>query len=226
MRKICIRTNFFRRTCLFLAAAVMTVILYNNVNAENQIKADASVALLPLIKGQNPEDQGQTLTCPLGRFCYEETSLKHDADIILTQMIQEELLQRLESRVVPMQVVERAYDSTRFGFEEKTLVEIVLEAGEKLNVDYILVGNVWRYQQRIGGDYGVDQPASVAFALYLVEVESGQAVWSRTFSETQKSLSENLLKAGDFLRRGARWLTAKELARDGLNGLMKTFPLH
>jgi len=226
MEKICIRTNLFMGTCLFLMAGLMTIGLCNTVYAKDQIKADASVALLPMIKGQNPEEQGQTLTCPLGRFCYEETGLKHDADIILTQMIQEELLQRLESRVVPMQVVERVYNSIRFGFEEKTLVEIVPEVGEKLNVDYILVGNIWRYQQRIGGDYGVDQPASVSFALYLADVENGEAVWSGTFSESQKSLSENLLKAGDFLRRGARWLTARELAKDGLNELMKTFPLY
>ncbi len=226
------RTAAFHRQkrCLFIAAIIVLFLCsmaqaQDDQQPDNQTDQKASVALLPLIKGQNPEDRGETLTCPMGRFCYEEAGLKHDADRILTQMIQEKLLQRYESRAVPMEVVEKVYNGIRPGFDEKTPLEIVLEAGADLNVDYMLVGNVWRYQERIGGDYGVDQPASVAFTLYLVSVEDKEAVWSRTFAETQKSLSENLLKAGDFFRRGARWLTARELAKDGLDELMKTFPV-
>jgi TolB-like protein len=219
-----------RRARQVFLAAVIVLALCSAVQALEQagspIDGNASVALMPLIKGQNPEGQGETLTCPMGRFCYDETGLKDDADQSLTAMIQEELLARLESRAVSQETVQKAFESIRYGFEEKTPLDVVMEMGAKLNVDYMLVGNVWRYQERIGGDYGVDRAASVSFALYLVSAKDGEEVWAQTFSETQKSLSENLLRAGQFFKRGAKWLTARELARAGLTEVMKTFPLH
>ncbi|MBS0012336.1 MAG: hypothetical protein KFF46_00050 [Desulfobacterales bacterium] len=223
---------FFKKTGQVLLVFLLMLFLCSTVQAQthdrndNGIDKTASVALLPMIKGQNPEGQGQTLTCPMGRFCEDDNGLKDEADQILTDMVQAKLLQRLDSRAVSREIVQKAYDSAKYGFEKKTPLDLVMEVGEKLNVEYMLVGNVWRYQQRIGSDYGAAQPASVAFALYLVEVSNGEVLWSQTFAETQQSLSENLLKAKKFFRRGAKWLTAKELAKAGVNEVMDTFPVY
>ena len=56
----------------------------------------------------------------------------------------------------------------------------------------------------------------MAFVLDLIDVRRGDVVWSATFDETQKSLSENIFAFGDISERGVRWLSADQLAQDGV----------
>lgn len=73
-----------------------------------------------------------------------------------------------------------------------------------------------RYVERIGGEYGVKQPAAVTFAYKLYEVDEGKVLCHGSFDEQQQSLMENLLTLPKAQHRGLIWLTAEELARDGL----------
>jgi hypothetical protein len=88
--------------------------------------------------------------------------------------------------------------------------------GEQVYADAVLTGRILRYRERVGGDIGVKTPASVAFILDLVDVQRADVVWSARFDETQKGLSENILALGDIHERGIRWLTAEQLAQDGV----------
>ena len=69
-----------------------------------------------------------------------------------------------------------------------------------------------------------DSPASVAFALYLVEVKTGRRIWRGVFDETQRPLTDNLLQARQSLKMGVKWLSARELARFGVEQVVKSFP--
>jgi hypothetical protein len=64
----------------------------------------------------------------------------------------------------------------------------------------------------------------VGFALFFIEVSTGALLWNDSFSETQRSLSENIMAAKEFFEMGGRWLTADELALYGVKELMKKFP--
>jgi len=55
-------------------------------------------------------------------------------------------------------------------------------------------------------------------------VSTGALLWSDSFSETQRSLSENLMVAKEFFEMGMRWLTADQLALYGVKELLKKFP--
>jgi curli biogenesis system outer membrane secretion channel CsgG len=88
--------------------------------------------------------------------------------------------------------------------------------GELVFADGVVFGRVVRFRNRVGEDLGVQSPASVAFTLQLMDVKRGDIVWTAEYQETQKPLSANLFAIGDFTRRGAKWLTAEELARDGV----------
>jgi len=96
--------------------------------------------------------------------------------------------------------------------------------GKELNASHIMIGTVWRYRERIGGSYGVERPASVAFAVYLIDVANGKLLWTETFQEAQRSLSENLLAAPTFLKRRGRWLSAMELTEQGIEGIFARYP--
>jgi len=88
--------------------------------------------------------------------------------------------------------------------------------GELVFADGVIFGRVVRFRERVGEDLGAQSPASVAFTLQLVDVKRGDIVWTAEYQETQQPLSANLFALGDFTRRGAKWLTAEELARDGV----------
>jgi curli biogenesis system outer membrane secretion channel CsgG len=68
----------------------------------------------------------------------------------------------------------------------------------------------------VGDEWGAKSPASVAFVLELVDVRRGDVIWSASFDETQKSLSENIFAIGDIGARGIRWLNAEQLAQEGV----------
>jgi hypothetical protein len=80
----------------------------------------------------------------------------------------------------------------------------------------ILETTLSRYNERVGGDYGVKQPAAVTFAYKLYEVGEGRVLCHGRFDEQQQSVMENLLALPKAQSRGLIWLTAEELARDGL----------
>lgn len=104
------------------------------------------------------------------------------------------------------------------------MTELVRTFGDTNGVDAVLVGYLFRFKERVGTRYSVETPASVSFSLFLTRVTDGRVLWRAIFEETQQSLSENFLKIGAFLRRKARWLSAREMAADGLENLMLTFP--
>ena len=72
----------------------------------------------------------------------------------------------------------------------------------------------WR--ERVGSEIGSTNPASVDFVLYLIDVRTGGLVKQFHFDETQQTLASNILDAKKFVDRNGRWLSAMELAQEGL----------
>jgi hypothetical protein len=86
--------------------------------------------------------------------------------------------------------------------------------GTKQDQPYIHV-LVYRFQERKGGNFAVEKPASVAFHMHLMKNKVVGKIFA--YSEEQKALMQNLLTVGKFFSRGARWVTAEELAGEGIN---------
>jgi len=107
---------------------------------------------------------------------------------------------------------------------EKDPVLLMKAMGTQMEADYVLWGSVFRYQERIGTGYGIQQPASVAVDLHLLRVKDGSLVWRAQWAQTQKSLVENLLEVEIFFKRKMRWVTVQELSRQGLDEMLKDFP--
>ena len=110
------------------------------------------------------------------------------------------------------------------GQVDETPIPSSLQVGKSLNASFVLVGFLYRFEERVGSSWGVERPASVGFDLHLLRLRDSQMVWSGQFDETQAPLSENILKLGSFLRRKASWLTAEELAGVGMDEVLKKLP--
>ncbi len=93
-----------------------------------------------------------------------------------------------------------------------------------LGVDAVLAGNVLRYDELHGAAYGADKPASVIIDVHLVDARTGKLLWAASYTETQAALSENASGIGNFVQRGARFLTAHELADSAAEQILDRFP--
>lgn len=104
----------------------------------------------------------------------------------------------------------------------KSFSELVHFIATKTEAQGVLYGKIFRFKERRGSSWSVEEPASVAFVLILYDGETGKILWQGVFDETQKPLSENILNLA--LYGKVKWLTAKELAERGLKRILKTFP--
>ncbi|MDA3972347.1 MAG: hypothetical protein PF442_13455 [Desulfobulbaceae bacterium] len=183
------------------------------------------MAVMPFVRGtteaQKKEDKlDKTLDCQFRSLCvFDEDIFPADEDVV-TRLVQTELRRKFNDKMVPLARVRETY-----GMLEKettdTPLEVAVRLGQSLGVDHVLVGLVWRYQERVGSAMAATDPASVAFSLFMVDVTSQKRVWKGSFRKTQTSLSENLLDAPLFLKTGMKWLTAEELSNYGVKKILK-----
>jgi hypothetical protein len=117
--------------------------------------------------------------------------------------------------------VYQAHLAKKIDQDPKALMKVI---GQELKADGVIWGGIFRYQNRKGTSYGVQEPASVSLDLHLLRVSDGSIVWKAQWNHTQKSLSEDLFQLGEVAKRGLRWLTAEELAKSGLAEMIKSFP--
>jgi len=183
------------------------------------------IGVVPFFKGRHTTEGGETLDCPLCQLYFKSENISPDSDQILTQYVQEALESKHGEKAIPLSEVRKAYERIPKDELTDTPRAIATRVGEFLKTDLMIVGTVWRYKERIGGALAVQGPASVAFAIYVIEVATGKTVWKAKFDETQRPLSENILEAKRFLKRGAKWLSANELAQYGVKEIFKGFPL-
>lgn len=91
-----------------------------------------------------------------------------------------------------------------------------LEYGNRARAEYLLVPQVMDWHEREGSRAGVTKAAHVRIELFLINVKEGRVASRAVFEEEQIGLTENLLNAGSFLKRRGSWVTASELASDGI----------
>ncbi len=73
---------------------------------------------------------------------------------------------------------------------------------------------IYRFQERRGGNFSVERPASVGFHVHFFDRNGLEKVY--VFDETQQPLLENLFRIFTFFKRKGTWITAADLAREGV----------
>lgn len=89
-------------------------------------------------------------------------------------------------------------------------------ACKKIGSDAVLLCTLYRFRQREGTTYSVVEPASVSFEYMLLRPATGEVLCRGLYDETQQPLSENILSFFTAKKRGFKWVTADELAREGI----------
>jgi len=99
-------------------------------------------------------------------------------------------------------------------------------AAERAAADFgatsVALGRVTRWREREGSAAGATTPASVAFEVTLYQAPVPRRLWSGRFDETQKSITEAILRARQYPGSGTRWLSTEEFARWGAEEVAKS----
>lgn len=140
-----------------------------------------------------------------------ESKNLQDGAAILDALLKESLRNRKDVRFLSAQQVEAV-----MGAEEPAGLEDSRSLAGQVSCNVLLETTISRYVNRVGGQYGVKEPAAVTFDYRLYEVNEGKVLCHGRFDERQQSVMENLLSLGKASSRGFSWITAEQLMREGL----------
>ncbi len=221
---------FFAAVCLsgMMAAGCAPHGKSRQPTAQLAHSSSATFCVIPFFKGRPPERTRQSLrdtfTCPVAELYADEENLAAGADKILSRLVYRAMTRRFGSRVAPLDAVRKVYTGLAADRAGRTMCDLAAQLGERLKTDYVVAGTVWRFREREGYTMTVETPASVGFAVFLLNVESSNIRWMGMFDKTQQPLTDDLLQVVDFFKQGARWLTAEELAKTGVKKVFVGFP--
>lgn len=185
--------------------------------AEMRAEEKPKLAILPFFIGQET-------TCPVCRSVYKRGEILPGARNTLTRFLYQKMEAKGMFEIIPIERVEEVLVlRDHKDFQEKPKTSSI-ELGRELGSDFISIGFVFRFEERVGSSLGVERPASVGFDFHLMRLKDGVEVWRGRMDETQRPLSENLFKIGSFLRRKAKWVTAEELASVGMDEALRKLP--
>jgi hypothetical protein len=182
-----------------------------------------TLAVIPFF-AEKIADPSRGAVCPICGGVYSRGNIPLGTRDILTRLLQQKMDSSSAFRVTPPEKVEEILSHVGKATLEDNPVQTSLQIGKELEANFVMVGFVFRFDERVGSSVGVEKPASVGFDLHLLRLRDGKVVWTGKFDETQRPLSEDMRKIGSFLRRGGVWLTAQQLASDGMSELLKKLP--
>jgi hypothetical protein len=118
-------------------------------------------------------------------------------------------------RVVAPSDVGLAFTNQGHPVPRRDAAEAAKLAAHAFGATSVVLGEVWRWRERVGSEMGATRPASVGFQWGLYEAPSGRELWKARFDHTQRALTADPLTARRYPGGGSRWLTASALARWG-----------
>ncbi|MFB0506513.1 MAG: hypothetical protein ACETWT_07265 [Thermodesulfobacteriota bacterium] len=180
-----------------------------------------SVAVIPFFIGIPSGEGEKFIRDPISGRSFVAGEIAPNARRDLTDLIYRKLGDFSQLEIVPLNEVNKAMKREDF---ERDPMASALKIGEALGVDGVVLGWGFRYEERIGGAFSVQRPASVSFVIHLVSVKEGSVLWSGRFQETQQPLSEDIRRFVSFLRRRGTWRKAKGLASVGMDEVLVSFP--
>lgn len=152
------------------------------------------------------------------------SSADRDANLMITRMFTRHLSMNSNFQIVPRGEINELMSSHNVDSFNRETFPNGISLLRNRGIDGAVMGQISRYTERAGNALSVREPASVAFEIYLLNVQNGAVLWSAAFDRTQKALSENVLEVGSFLKGGGTWQTGETLARLGIEEVIKRFP--
>jgi len=195
-----------------MAALALAVVSCANTKPETKITSAAVFVAAPFT---NPCQAWQVPTGIVSPYANPvDNAAMADLDGVLADALAKETQKAFLSRALveqcqaksPLEVCENLGSSLTYW----------AEIGKCAKANFILVPQAILFRERVGGEAGADRPAKIILDLYLIDVRSGGIYRSYHHDEEQKPLTDNVLDINQFVKRGGKWVTARELATEAL----------
>ena len=181
------------------------------------------IAIVPFQRLAPDDSSSRAVRCPICGTVYPACELPQNAEMVVQDVFVEEFSAHKQWTLIPMDRVSAVYNRISSQDLKDTPAEELSKVGKELEADGVVIGYVSCFRERKGYALSAERPASVTFGVYLVRVSDGAMVWGKIFDKTQQSLMENLFQASTFFKR-PKWLTARELAEEGVEEILKSYP--
>ena len=222
--------NYFWKKFSCIAGFVLVTFLTLSIAAQ-AVEKNAEIAEPPMrvaVISFQPliplEKQGNTVICPLCGIGYSSGKILKGSEKIVEDVFVEKLHELKAVKLIPPDKVQGVYKRIASESLKEPLLNILKKVGHELGADVLVVGYVYRYIERDGYNYSAEHPASVFFEIHLIKTSDGSIIWRGLFDKTQKSLMEDVFQISSFFKGGGKWMTARQLTKQGMDEIFKTFP--
>lgn len=171
-----------------------------------------------------PEDEASTVQCPICGSVNSSGSIVRGAEKIVEGIFADKLKNLKDVEIISSERTAGIYQRISAADLKQSLLQVIQKVGTELHADVLVAGYVYRYRERVGYDYSAERPASVGFEVHLISTKDGSTLWRGIYDKTQKSLMEDVFQASSFFKGGAKWLTARDLTRIGVDEIFATIP--
>jgi len=193
-------------------------------HASGELAGTEHVLVLPFKNMTWLYGEGVNVRSPLTGKVFITGPVAEGADRLLTDMLLDTLRRQTRFQTVPSSEAPDVLGALLSTSDaQRSPLKALAQTGRMLNADLVFQGYLYRFKDRVGKDYAAESAASIAFDLYLIDSRLQKVVWSAYFDETQQALTDDLRLIGTFFRRGARWITAEEMASEAMTAMFKEF---
>jgi len=187
------------------------------------VRSQMRLAVIPF-QPVVPDEEASTAQCPICGSVNSSGTIVKGAEKIVEEIFNDKLKTVKSVEIISPEKAAGMYQRISAANLKRPLLQVIQSVGSELHADVMVAGFVYRYRERVGYDYSAERPASVGFEIHLISVKDGSTLWRGIFDKTQKSLMEDVFQASSFFKGGAKWLTARELAKVGVDEIFSTFP--
>ncbi len=184
------------------------------------------VAFLSLTRVLSTGD-GPWSICPLDQTSHEACPIGDAAEAELARALGQALLASAGPVTwIPQAEINAARAKTKTG--DGALLSPAgpaqIAIGRELSADAVLFGFIYCYQDRSGTSWASARPAAVGFCLHLVDPSTQKILWTYSYRDRQRPLTENLLELGGFIKRKGKWITSEEMSREAAAAVVGDLP--
>lgn len=193
-----------------------------SVASPEQGRRYSRILVFPFINVAEVFGIDQTVQGPLSGKVFVTFQMDPRAEQYMTSEATRQLARRISPEsVIVAHDIEPGMNVMPGAQHRRQLISRLRKAGRQYGADAVLIGYLYGFKERVGGNYGVDSPAKISFELNLIGAANGNLVWQNQYTETQKALNENLFQLGKFIQRKGRWITAQEMAAYALEEMFR-----
>ncbi len=182
------------------------------VKEKPSLRIEGKIAIAPFEVPTRPQDVIS------GYLIDPSIQIKKEILLELDNELMQKISKRENIQIIPKNFVEQCKEIIIYKEKYTSLnpVDKWVKIGKCIPADYILVPQLLLFKERIGGEWGVEEPAKVIIAFNLIDVNNKTLIKNYIFKEKQQPLLENMLTIKKFIKRGGKWVSAIELAKEGI----------